>query len=262
MPTRSAWILLLAVCLGCDCLLPLTPTPDGGAAQRLWQKGQEALLDGRTDEGIALYQQSLAADPTLTRNHLSLAAAYMEKGDPEQACIHLQLYVTATPGHVLAHAHLAELLLRLNRPDEAREEFEHYLAGAQEGPASVSAEVVHCHSRLVDLAETVGDPYGEHLHRGIGLYLLAEERAGLPGLEGDFSRESLLFRAAAELTQAQRQRPDEARPPWYLYQVWAELAQHDQARRWLGRADAAAPFSYLTPTERRDLELARSDAHR
>jgi tetratricopeptide (TPR) repeat protein len=265
MPTRCACALVLVVCLGCDALPLQAPARDGKvapvapSAQQLWQRGQEALLDGRTDDGIALYQQSLATDPTLTRNHLSLAAAYLEKGDDEQACVHLRQYVAANPEHLVARVHLADLLRRLKRPDEARVEFERYITAAQDQPPAVSGELVHCHTQLVDLAEADGNEYAEHVNRGIGLYLLAEEGDG--PADGDLSREALLFRAAGELSLAHRERPDEARPRWYLYLVWSGLAQRGLARHWLGEADEAAPFTFLTPAESRGLQLAWHAQH-
>src|SRR5262249_4423813 len=98
----------------------------------------------------------------------------------------------------------------------------------------------------------------ERLNRGIGLCLVARERAGLPDPEdGQLSVESVLCKAAGELTMAHLERRDEARPCWYLYAVWSRLGQRQPALRHLREADATAPFSYLTPAEKRDLELAR-----
>jgi hypothetical protein len=110
----------------------------------------------------------------------------------------------------------------------------------------------------MEIAEAEGDEYAEHLHRGIGLYLLARERAELPEIEdeGEMSEEGLLCKAAGELTMARMARRDEARPCWYLYEVWSRLDQRQPALRHLRLADAAAPFSYLTPAERRELEVA------
>ena len=60
-----------------------------------------------------------------------------------------------------------------------------------------------------------------------------------------------------ELALARLVRPDEARPCWYLYEVWSSLAQRQPAQRWLREADNWAPFSFLTPTEYRELQLTR-----
>ena len=78
----------------------------------------------------------------------------------------------------------------------------------------------------------------------------------MPEPEGELPVEGLLCKAAGELTLARLERPDEARPCWYLYEVWSHLAQRQSALRWLREADAAAPFSYLTPNEQRRLSLA------
>src|SRR5262249_30873441 len=118
----------------------------------------------------------------------------------------------------------------------------------------------HCHSRLMEIAEQSEDEYNEHLHRGIGLFLLARERSTLPEPEGELCAEGLFCRAAAELTLAQAQRPREARPCWYLYQVWSRLGQSPPALCRLREAESAAPFTSLTPPEQQGLHLA-SERH-
>jgi tetratricopeptide (TPR) repeat protein len=261
MAMRHGWLLLGLLGLGCHGVLPAEPDAEQPQAKELWQQGQTALRQGRTDESIALYQQSLAADPSLTRNHLSLAAAYLEKGQDALACTHLAEYVKAHPEHVSMRVHLAELLLRLHRADEARAEFERTIADAQDQPEERGRHLFHCHSRLVDIAEETGDEYGEYLNRGIALYVLARERATLPDPDGELSTQALLCKAAGQLGLAGQQRPEEARPCWYLYEVWSQLAQREMALRWLREADDAAPFSYLTPAEQRSLELAWQHYH-
>jgi tetratricopeptide (TPR) repeat protein len=271
MPLPSRWLWLPLLCLGCQSALSIetpprtpaapaeNPAPPAGPAQRqvaqqLWEEGQRAMRLGQPDRAVALYEQSLAADPQLTRNHLSLAAAYLEKGDEAAACPHLDRYLRSNPQHTAVRVQYAELLWRLKRLKECRAAFASAVADAEEEmPAS---HLIHCHSRLMQLAEAADDEYGEHLHRGIGLYLLARERAALGEVDAPLTTEGLLCRAAGELTLAHIQKPDEARPSWYLHKVWARLAQRQPALRALREASASAPFSYLTPAEQRGLELA------
>jgi predicted Zn-dependent protease len=256
MALRLVWIGSLLLLLAPTSLPAAGPDNAASPAQQLWERGQEALRLGKTDEAITCYEASLKADPGLTRNHLSLAAAYLDKGEDEKASVYLSRYVAAQPDHLIIRAHYAELLLRLNRPWAARVQFERFIADVQENEHLAEEHLIHCHSRLMEIAESEEDDYGEHLHRGIGLYLLALQRAALPEPDGDLSVEGLLCRAAGELMMARVRRPDEARPCWYLFEVWSGLAQRQPAARWLRAAEAAAPFSYLTPVERRGLELA------
>src|SRR5262249_56555631 len=100
------------------------------------------------------------------------------------------------------------------------------------------------------------DSYGEHLHRGIGLYYLAVQRAALPEPGDELPPQALLCKAAGELSLARLERPDEARPLWYLHEIWGRLAQRQPALRALRAAAAAAPFSDLTAAEQRSLQLA------
>jgi tetratricopeptide (TPR) repeat protein len=232
-----------------------SPVPEPPAL-RAWQDGQRAMVAGQTEKAIACYRESLRLNPALARNHLSLAAAFLADGKDEEAAPHLARYLDAQPDHLVIRAHYAELLLRLERRGDAREQFERFVAEVQDHEALAGEHLVHCHSRLMEIAEGEEDEYAEHLHRGIGLYLLARQRARLPEPEGTLSTESLLCKAAGELTAARLRRPDEARPWWYLSVVWTELAQQQPASRCLRAAAAAAPLSYLTPAERRDLQLA------
>jgi tetratricopeptide (TPR) repeat protein len=247
---RPLWILGAVFCLASQSL-------GGGevrSALALWRQGQEAMRQGQPARAVDCYQKSLARDARLARNHLSLAAAYLELGEPRHACDHLARYVAAHPRDLEIRSHYAEMLWRLRRLCQARVEFEHCIEAGQER-GTATQELIHCHSRVMEIAEEQEDAYGEHLHRGIGLYLLGCASAGVAGAESELPSEGLFCKAAGELTLAQEERPDEARPAWYLYTVWSRLAQRPPALRCLREAGAAAPFSYLTPTEQRALHL-------
>jgi tetratricopeptide (TPR) repeat protein len=228
-------------------------------ARRIWEQGQQALRLGQPDKAISCYKQSLALDPRFAQAHLSLAAVHLEIGDEVGACPHLARYVEARPDQVMVRGHYAELLFRLKQVPEARAQFERYVIDAQDESGPAANNLLHCHSRLMEIGELIEDEYLEHLHRGIGLLLLARARADLSDIGHDPTQEALLCKAAGELTLALHERPDEAQPCWYLYQVWTALAQHMPAARWLRQADAAAPFSFLTPAEHRSLRLAMAE---
>jgi tetratricopeptide (TPR) repeat protein len=232
-----------------EALEPVSP------AGQIWEQGQSALAAGHIDEAIRCYEQSLAIDPALSRSHLSLAEAYLGKNDLARASRHLATYVRTHPEQLDVRCRYAELQFRLRRFRESREQFESLIADLQEQGTGAAGRLIDCHSRLVDLAERGHDDYAAHLNRGIGLSLLARERAVLQDPEGELPAETLLCQSAAELTLAHVQRPEEARPCWYLYEVWKQLGQHQPALSRLRQAEAAAPFSFLTPAEARCLEL-------
>lgn len=221
-----------------------------------WEKGQQALLDGKTEQAISAFEQSLRQDPDLVRNRLSLSAAYLAQGKEEQAAEQLRQYLNARPDHFVVRSEYAELLLRLDQLEDAREQFERFEAEIQDHEALARQHLVRCHSRLLDIATRLEDEYAIHLHRGIALYWLARQRAQLMDAGDELSSEGLLCQSASEFVLARRERPDEARPCWYLHEVWSQLAQCQPAARWLRAADEAAPFSYLTPAEQRNLHLA------
>jgi hypothetical protein len=187
---------------------------------------------------------------------LVLAATFLQEGEEAAAATHLERYVEERPRHLLARAQLGELLFRREQFDKSRFHFELFVTLAQEQRDELFRTVIHSHSRLVEIGEIQDDPYQEHLHRGIGLFLLACRRATEADPDGEYSADSLFCRAAAELQEARDDQPDEARPYLYLYQVWTRLGQHAAAARSLAAADARALLSRLTPLERQDLQTA------
>jgi predicted Zn-dependent protease len=246
---RRSWFLFPLLALGLSARLGAEPAarPPLPPALNAWQLGQYALERDQADKAVDYFRLSLRLDPSLAASRLGLASAYIALGQDEKAAPHLARYVAERPDHHLVRAQFAEVLLRLYRPQEARAQLERFCAAVQEDLRLARDHLPHSHMRLMEIAEADGDDYAAHLHRGIGLYYLALRRA---------PAESLLFQSAAELVLAQRLRPEEARPCWYLYQVWSKLALSQPAQRWLRAADEAAPFSALAPAERRGLELA------
>jgi tetratricopeptide (TPR) repeat protein len=184
---------------------------------------------------------------------ISFAADCLARGDDAGAANHLTRHVVAHPDQIVFRAQLAEVLARLGRLPEAQAEFEAAVAYAQEGSAAGRGRLVHYHTRLMEIARQRGDEYREHLHRGIGLYLIA---AQLAGQRQSSDTERLLFKAAGALKEAQDRRPDDTRTAWYLYRVWSQLDQPRPAERALRKAAANAIGSDLTPSETRDLAMA------
>ena len=105
MTRGHGWVLLL-------CLVgrptwadgPTGPEHPTSPAVGLWQQGQQAMIDGQADRAIGLYRQSLELDPGLVRNHLSLAAAFIARGEDDRAAPHLGRYVEAQPDHLVIRA--------------------------------------------------------------------------------------------------------------------------------------------------------------
>ena len=159
----------------------------------------------------------------------------------------------------MIRAYLAEILFKQKRYLDAQDHFEHFIADAQnvEGPAR--KQILHCHTRLMEIAQERDDSYGEHLHRGIGFVLLARqlETASAGGEAEPGFRERLLCKASAELTRAAKLRPDEPRPPCYLFEVWTKLDQPRSADKSLRTAKHLAALLPLAPSEQRALVLAK-----
>jgi tetratricopeptide (TPR) repeat protein len=249
MRVRLVW-LSCCFCLGCQTINPMEPRPKDA----LWEKGQEAMRAGKPDDAVACYEALAHKKPGQV--HLSLAAAYMAKGDEVAASLALGRFVEENPDHRNARFYYAELLRRLGQNQEAFAQFERAVATLQEDAKSDYPQLIRCHGRLMELAEAQQDDYQAHLHRGVGLYWLAQGSRTLGAENAELSPEGLLCKAAGELSLAHALRPHEARPSWYRYSVWRSLAQTHLAERCLKEAREAAPFTFLTPAEARSLQLA------
>jgi len=251
--------LLLAAVAGCQS----TPAPPPPApvprpmSFRMTAPPAEppAPAPARTpDPAPAPAKETVAVEPPTPDDPLTLAADCLERGDLPAAVGHLEAHVREFPDQVIFRAQLADLLARLERLPEAQAHFEAAAACAQDGPPVVQKERVHYHTRLMEIAQERHDEYAEHLHRGVGLYLVA---ARLVERDGDPAEiERLLCKAALALKDAQAKRPEDARAAWYLYKVWSQLDQPRPAAKALRQAAAAAPFSTLTACEARDLAMA------
>jgi uncharacterized protein HemY len=196
-----------------------------------------------------------APAPT-TEDGLSLAAGCIEQGDQAGAVGHLSRHIKAHPDQIMIRAYLAELLVKMKRWPEAQEQYERFIAAAQLDDGPPRKHILHCHTRLMEIAQDRDDAYGEHLHRGIGMVLLARQLDASVGtaVEPGF-RERLLCKASTELTKASRLRRDEPRPHCYLAEVWTKLDQPRPAERARCKAKELAALLPLPPAEQRGLRL-------
>jgi Tfp pilus assembly protein PilF len=189
---------------------------------------------------------------------LALAAVCVEKGDAAGAAEHLRRHVRQCPDQIMIRAYLAEMLVKMSKLADARDQFERFIADAQSVDGPAREHVLHCHTRLMEIAQSRGDAYEEHLHRGIGMVILArrlETNGDRSEAEWCF-RERMLCKAASELTAAKKLRPDESRPHWYLVEVWTKLGQTHAAGKSLKQAKAMAALAPLPPAEQSALIAA------
>lgn len=147
---------------------------------------------------------------------LLLAARCLDSGDEAGAVPHLESHVRRHPDQVMFRANLAEVLFRLGRHHEAREQFARFVADAQPLAGAPRKHLVHCHTRLMDLARESGDRFGESLHRGVGLYLLAADGQSSGSAADDGFREEMLCKAVRALREAKDLRPHDPRADVYL----------------------------------------------
>lgn len=187
-------------------------------------------------------------------DHLALAAERIDRGDDAGALPHLAAHVAANPDAVMMRAYLAELHLRLGDSDSARTEFERVVATAQEATAKpIRKQLVHCHTRLMEIAETHADAYSENLHRGIGLWLLVRSWDADPTRTDDAEAERTLAKAAAALRAARDEGNSDARANVYLAAVYDRLEQPAAASAARRAARSSLPDSRLSVWEREQI---------
>jgi len=175
---------------------------------------------------------------------LMRAAEALERGDEAAAAARMGEYVAANPAATMPRAHLAELLYRQGRGPEARRHYERFVADAQPATGAPRRHLLHCHTRLVAIAEAAGDDYAESLHRGVALLLIAERDPP------DATTESTLAKALDALNAAVEERPDSARAHAYLARTLRALGQTSAATLAASRARDCLPDATLTPSER------------
>lgn len=236
--------------------IPATREGEAGK-QESPQAGSDSPQPSPDPRGAGPSADAIKVKANAENRDLTLAAVYLDQGKRELACHHLGLFVERNPHHHNARLYFAELLSRLERDDEAREQFEQVVASLQEEYFLDVRHIVHCHGRLADLAEKMNDEFDRQLHRGIALYWLAQVPSTSQEEEDQMPVEALLCKSAAALTQAHQMEPGQARPCWYLHNVWHKLGQNQPAQRYLNIAQARASFSPLTPSEHRGMLLVQ-----
>jgi predicted Zn-dependent protease len=151
---------------------------------------------------------------------LTLAAKCLEAGDESAACTHLEAHVRAHPEQVMFRAHLAELFVKLGNDAEARRHFERFVADARTATGPPRAHRVHCHTRLMEIAQRADDRFAELFHRGAGLLLLVKEQDREPSNRDEDFCEEVLCKAMAALREAKEVRPADPRVRLYLADVY------------------------------------------
>lgn len=242
------FLLILALCAGCHLTGERIDVPPV-----LTDSGRASVPEPASRIKQASFQDREVEDG------LSLAATCLKRGDALAAAGHLREHLKRFPEQVMIRAYLAELLFKSAKYADAQDQFERFIAEASESDGPARENVVHVHTRLMEIAQQRDEAYGEHLHRGIGMVLLVRklDESGVADETEPGLRERMLCKAAAELGRAAKQRASEARPYWYLAEVWKKLDQPRPREKALAMARERAALMPLASAEQRALLLAR-----
>jgi tetratricopeptide (TPR) repeat protein len=87
-------------------------------AQRHFQLGYEAQMQGRLEEAVAHYQRSIGLHPT-AEAHTFLGWAYSFQGRPDDAIAQCQIAISVDPDFGNPYNDIGAYLIELGRDDEA-----------------------------------------------------------------------------------------------------------------------------------------------
>lgn len=205
----------------------------------------------RTDAAPATaVPETVATSTSPDPDALALAAACLDRGDEAGALPHLRAHVASYPDAVMMRAYLAELLLKLGQPQEARIEFERVIHDSDGATGAIAKHQVHCHTRLMEIAQEAEDVFAEELHRGIGLVLLVRQwNAESEDADHEPMTQQTLAKAVAALRAAREQHPSDPRPLVYLAEAYEQLGQTSAARSARRAARSFGPDAGLSLTE-------------
>ena len=87
-------------------------------AQRHFQQGYEAQMQGRLEEAVAHYQRSIALHPT-AEAHTFLGWAYSFQGRPDDAITQCKIAISVDPDFGNPYNDIGAYLIELGREEEA-----------------------------------------------------------------------------------------------------------------------------------------------
>ena len=188
--------------------------------------------------------------PEDTDDPLTLAAECLARGDEPSAAKQFEIHVRKHPEQVMFRMHLADLLMKIHRVQEAQQHYERFIADVQDSTGSPKSHLVHCHTRLMEVAQLTDDHFAELLHRGIGLTLLTRQET-----DDSETREGILCKAIKTLLEAKERRPRDARVHVYLAEAYERAGNRRAAEVSRATARNLVMPGALTPHESRGLAL-------
>ena len=102
-------------------------------AQRHFQLGYEAQMQGRLEEAVAHYQRSIGLHPT-AEAHTFLGWAYSFQGRPDDAIAQCKIAISVDPDFGNPYNDIGAYLIELGRHDEAVPWRERAMQGARPEP--------------------------------------------------------------------------------------------------------------------------------
>jgi hypothetical protein len=194
--------------------------------------------------------QSKAEDPPYdpASDSLTLFGDALKSGDKAAAVGHLETYVRQHPDQSMFQMQLAELLFESRSDARAKIHYEKFVAGAQSGTEALRKYLSHAHTRLMEIAQHMDDPFAESFHRGVGLLILVQEQDRNPNRDDGFCEE-MLCKSLTALNEARDRNPGDQRVRVYLAEVYQRMGNRRASENERAATRNGIVPGVLTPAE-------------
>ena len=121
--TLRRWKLLLTGIAVGVALLAVTSVDYAGVrvdpAKHAFDKGYACLMQGRVDEALDLFHETLEVSPDHWRCHSEVGLIYLRRGENDRGIYHLRAALRANPDYAYAHFNLSIALSQIGELEES-----------------------------------------------------------------------------------------------------------------------------------------------
>jgi len=207
--------------------------PDPKDKIRSWSeymRGNQMLTEGRTDEAVESFRNSVEANPKFSWAHAKLASLYYGRGEVGKAAAQYRAGMAGNPDDNIIKADYANLLMKEKRYDEAEE----ILKVLREmNPMDVGA---HVNNLLGSIYMAKGDFESAASCYRQGLEMEPENRMMKTLLAFSCQRSNRLSEALEIYGQLEREDPDDHNVLFNMAMVYGMKEEYESSRRYFERA--------------------------
>ena len=209
------------------------------------------LNNGRLDQAIVHYEQSLVKRPDPEKAHYNLAVAFVAAGEIDKAIEHYRTALVIKPDYVDAHYNLGGAFTRNGQIDEAIEEYEKTL--------ELRASSADAHNNLASALLEKGRVVEAIDHYQVALQLKGDDPEVQYNLAHAFAKEGQLDQAIAHYQKALAIQPDHIEARYELGGAFLQKGQLEDAIVCYEKVLAIRPDHVRAHTNLGNLLLQKGD---